>query len=163
MGFQVRPVRPAEYDRLRVTMLTAYAAVLGPRLSPRYRRALVDVPAMATHGDLLVAVDGPGLLGSVTYLDRPSPLTEVAGPGEAEFRFLAVAPWAGGRGVGRALVCACLDRAQAHHRRRLVLLTIPRMAAAQALYTRLGFRRAPYRDRRPRPGLTLMCYTRELP
>jgi ribosomal protein S18 acetylase RimI-like enzyme len=163
VSLQVRPARPAEYDRLPTLLVAAYAAVLGPRLSSRYRRELIAVPTRTAHAELLVAVDGPDLLGCVAYLDWPSPLAELAGPGEAEFRYLAVAPWARGRGAGRALVHACLEHARARYRRRLWLFTTRWMTAAQALYTRLGFRRAPYRDRQPRPGMYLICYVHQLP
>lgn len=162
MSLEVRPARPAEYDRLGAVTVAAYLAALGPRLSPRYRRALSDVPRRARHAQLLVAADGPDLLGGVAYLDRPSPLMKLAGPGEAEFRALGVAPWASGRGVGRALVEACLDQTTAAGKTRLWLFTIPRLTAAHHLYTLLGFHRAPYRDRRPRPGVYLMCYVRDL-
>ncbi|MGH8901270.1 MAG: GNAT family N-acetyltransferase [Egibacteraceae bacterium] len=162
MSLEVRPVRPTEYDRLGAVTVAAYLAVLGPQLSPRYRRALSDVATRAAHAQILVVVDGSDLVGGVAYLDRPSRLTKFAGPGEAELRFLAVAPWASGRGAGRALVDACLDQASATGKTLLGLFTFPRMAAARALYLRLGFRRAPYRDWHVRPGLYLLSYVRDL-
>jgi ribosomal protein S18 acetylase RimI-like enzyme len=114
---------------------------------------------------VLVAVDEASdrVLGCVTYVPGPgTPLSELAGPDEAEFRMLGVAPDAQGRGVGEALVRACIARARAEGRVRLVLSTTDPMEAAQRLYARLGFRRAPSRDWEPVPGVRLIVYVLEL-
>ena len=50
------------------------------------------------------------VLGTVTICPIGSPWRELAGEGEGEFRMLAVAPSARGRGIGEALVRLCLDR-----------------------------------------------------
>ncbi len=64
-----------------------------------------------------------------------------------------------GRGVGRALVEACISRArQVPGCRRLVLSTQPGMLAARRIYESRGFVRDPDRDWSPVPGLTLMAY-----
>ena len=77
-------------------------------------------------------------------------------------RVLVVDPAVQGRGVGELLVTTCLDRARAAGRRRMVLSTDPRMAAAQRLYQRLGFTRLPERDWSPVPGVDLLVYARDL-
>ena len=107
-----------------------------------------DVATRAATCPVFVAVDAAGaVLGGVTYVPGPgTPYSESEGEGEAGFRMLAVDPAAQGRGVGRALVEACIARARADGRGRLVLLTRPLMADAHALYLRMGFRRAPERD-----------------
>ncbi len=56
----------------------------------------------------------------------------------------------------------CLDRARAAGKRRMVLSTGPRMAAAHRLYERLGFTRLPQRDWAPVPGVDLVVYARYL-
>jgi ribosomal protein S18 acetylase RimI-like enzyme len=52
---------------------------------------------------------------------------------------LSVAPEARGRGVGAALVHACVARARAEGAEVLGLYTTGMMGAARALYARLGF------------------------
>ena len=42
------------------------------------------------------------------------------------------------QGVGELLVTACLERARAAGKRRMVISTDPRMTAAHRLYERLG-------------------------
>jgi ribosomal protein S18 acetylase RimI-like enzyme len=81
---------------------------------------------------------------------------------EAAFRMLVVDPTAQGRGIGELLVTACLDRARAVGKRRMVLSTDPRMTAAHRLYQRLGFTRLPERDWSPEPGIDLLTYACEL-
>jgi ribosomal protein S18 acetylase RimI-like enzyme len=121
-------------------------------------------------GTVLVASDGPSVLGVVVLLNRGSPLTLVAREHEAEFRLLAVDPRGRGRGVGERLVSACIERAARPplSATRLVLWTQPGMTSAQRLYQRTGFCRAPERDLPSppppsgRPTLERWAYVRPL-
>lgn len=89
-------------------------------------------------------------------------MADIARPGEAEIRMLAVSREARGRGIGEALVCACVDRALATEACTAVVLSTQRtMHAAHRIYERLGFTRAPERDWKPLPELddiTLLTY-----
>lgn len=102
---------------------------------------------------------GPELLGTV-MLEPWHAGSEVArSPRDAEVRAFAVAPWAQGRGVGRALMLAVIGAAASSGARRLLLSTLPEMKAAQHLYHSLGFTRAPELDWRPVPGgITLLGF-----
>jgi ribosomal protein S18 acetylase RimI-like enzyme len=62
-----------------------------------------------------------------------------------EIRLLAVDPALQGRGIGEALVNACIERAR-QQGLTMVLHTTQHLAAAQRLYTRMGFVRRPERD-----------------
>ena len=109
------------------------------------------------------AAPGAPPLGTVTFAPPGSALTEVAaGAHEAEFRMLAVSPAARGRGVGEALVRACLDRATALGCRRVVISSLSQMRTAHRLYQRLGFAREPQRDWEPRPGIRLRAFAIDL-
>jgi len=79
-------------------------------------------------------------------------------PGEGEIRALAVASAARGRGIGRALLAAVMQRAVAREVRELLLLTQPEMRTAQHLYTEAGFRRLPGRDYEYAPGHRLFAF-----
>lgn len=99
--------------------------------------------------DILVAVGADDeVLGVVAFALEGTPLHEPVVPpmGDASFRFLAVAPSARGRGVGRQLVEACIDAARAAGCRRLAIFTMDFMTEAHRLYERLGFSRRPDRD-----------------
>ncbi|PBC96303.1 acetyltransferase (GNAT) family protein [Streptomyces sp. Ag82_O1-15] len=92
----------------------------------------------------------------------PSTTTDLARPGEAEIRMLAVARESRGRAAGETLVRACVDHARATDGCVRVVLSSQRiMHAAHRIYERLGFTRAPDRDWNPLPDLddiTLLTY-----
>lgn len=129
-----------------------------------YVNELSNAAWRAEEAELLVAADPEGtLLGTVTVCTPGSPLGEVSRPGELEFRMLAVAPEARGRGVGQALVQAVLNRADERGARRVVLCSTERMSVAHRLYERLGFVRIPERDWHPVPDLLLLAFALDLP
>jgi N-acetylglutamate synthase-like GNAT family acetyltransferase len=71
--------------------------------------------------------------------------------GAASMRLLAVPPAHRGRGYGRLLTQACLNRARDLSIPTIFLYTGTFMAAARQLYEKLGFKRAPEFDRDPGP------------
>ncbi|HEU5160751.1 MAG TPA: GNAT family N-acetyltransferase [Streptosporangiaceae bacterium] len=157
----VRPARQSELGAVGELRVDAYNAQNLLSLNPPYADTLRTLGTDG-RGEVLVAVDGAGLLGTI-MLDPWHPNSEVArGPEEAEIRGLAVAPAAQGRGVGARLVRAVIDRATERGARLLLLSTLPIMAAAQRLYVASGFTRLPDRDWSPRPGVTLLAFCRTL-
>jgi ribosomal protein S18 acetylase RimI-like enzyme len=157
----VENARPVDYDR--IAELTVGVYVEGGLASREYVTELADVAGRASRAQLLVVRDADGrVVGSVALvLDGDfGEITE--SEDEAAFRMLVVDPEARGRGVGELLVSTCLERARAAGRRRMVLSTDPRMAAAHRLYRRLGFTRLPERDWSPMPGIDLLVYARDL-
>ncbi|MGW5197099.1 GNAT family N-acetyltransferase [Streptomyces spiralis] len=164
MDIVIRPPEPGEYGTLGEITAQAY---LGDGLldfgeSDAYLGELRDVARRAAAAEVLVAVAEGRVLGGVTFVPSGGPMADIARPGEAEIRMLAVARAARGRGAGEALVRACLDRARATEGCvRLVLSTQRTMHAAHRIYERLGFVRAPERDWNPLPHLddiTLLTY-----
>lgn len=157
----VRPASPEEYAAAGDLVAEVYRAE--GYADGAYLDVLRDAAGRAAAADLLVAVAPDGdLLGTVTYAPGGSPYADIAHLDEAEFRMLAVAPAARGRGVGELLVRACLDRARAHGKHRLVISTQPAMGGAHRLYECLGFERAPDRDWSPQSGLDLRVYALDL-
>ena len=76
---------------------------------------------------------------------------------------LSVATAGRRRGVGRALVQACLDRALAARMGEVRLLSLPQMTAAHALYGQFGFLRSPALDYRPYPQRDFVLWGFQLP
>lgn len=124
-----------------------------------YAQKLADARLRHEEAELVVAVDDAGtVLGTVTIAPPGTPWAQVAGPEQLEFRMLAVAPAARGRGVGEALTKRVLARADELGLRGVVLSSSQDMHAAHRLYERLGFHRTPEADWRPTPEITLITY-----
>jgi len=163
MDIKIRPAKPAEYEELGEITAQAYLQddLLTFGESDWYLGELKNVAKRAAAAEVLVAVDQEQLLGGVTFVPSGGPMADLARPGEAEIRMLAVAHAARGRGTGEALVRACIDRARATECTGIVLSTQPTMHTAHRIYERLGFTRAPERDWNPipeHPEFTLLTY-----
>jgi ribosomal protein S18 acetylase RimI-like enzyme len=160
----VRTANPDELAAVGDLTAATYAAEFD--ISGPYASILADAArrAAAPHTEVIVAVDdGGSVIGAVAYCGPGSPYANLAGSDEAELRMLVVAPAARHRGVGEALVRSCIERLQRDGVTALVLSTEDQlMAAAQRLYTRLGFTRTPERDWSPEPGVHLSAYRRPL-
>jgi ribosomal protein S18 acetylase RimI-like enzyme len=165
-GLPVRRATPAEFAAVARLTVAAYEADGQLKGENGYEVTLADVATRAAEGEVLVAVDPTtgAVLGSVTFVLPGSPYAELSGPGEAEFRMLAVDPAAQGRGAGVALVRACLSRAAAQGCSAVVICVRSGLAeAAHRLYAGLGFVRTPARDWSPLPGVDLLALRYELP
>lgn len=151
---RVREMATSEAPRVGELTLAAYDAY--GRITGGYRDHLAD-PLDRRRGcsAVLVAVSGDALLGTVTYVRPHDPQWEPrpTPAGDAGFRVLAVDPSQEGRGAGRALVSACLARARAEGRHRLVVTTMAWMTRARRLYDRLGFVHHPDLDLRFPSGI----------
>ncbi|WP_018544426.1 GNAT family N-acetyltransferase [Streptomyces sp. LaPpAH-108] len=156
MDFLIRPARPDEYAELGEITAQAYLqdGLLDFGEGDAYLAELRNVAKRAAAAEVLVAVRDGVLLGGVTFVPSGGPLSDIAAPGEAEIRMLAVAHAGRGQGAGEALVRACVERARAVEGCvRVVLSTQPTMRTAHRIYARLGFVRTPERDWNPLPGL----------
>jgi ribosomal protein S18 acetylase RimI-like enzyme len=162
MAVRVRPAIEAEFEVAGAICVAAYRA--DGQLPPAnqatghdYSITLADVAGRAEHADVLVAVDDAddAVLGCVTFAHPGTRFAELSRPGEAEFRMLGVAPRAQGRGVGAALVQACIDRATDLEFRAIVICVRDFNDTAKRLYSRFGFVRVPELDWMPVPDVKL--------
>ncbi|WP_128379523.1 GNAT family N-acetyltransferase [Streptomyces cavernae] len=164
MDILIRPASPDEYDLLGEITAQAYLrdGLLDFGESDAYLGELRDVAKRAGAAEVLVAVEHDHVLGGVTFVPSGGPMADIADLGEAEIRMLAVASEARGRGIGEALVRACVERARnTEGCLRVVLSTQPTMHTAHRIYERLGFTRTPDRDWNPLPDvldITLLTY-----
>lgn len=156
----VEPARPEDHPAIGELTVRVYRD--GGLAPAEYLPTLGDVARRAAVSQLLVARQGGRLVGSVALVLDGEFGEVLESPDEAGFRMLVVDPASRGHGVGATLVLACLDRARAAGKRRMVLSTDQRMAAAHRLYERLGFARLPERDWSPLPGVDLLVYARDL-
>ncbi len=163
-AFTIRPVRESEHASLGEITVRAYLEggfLHGP--DDYYAAHLRDVAARAATAEVLVAADAERLLGGVTLVLAGGPMANMAGPGEAEIRMLAVDPLGHRKGIGSALVAHCVERARAEAGvKRIVLCSQQEMTTAHRIYERFGFERAPQLDWRPMPDVLLWGFSLEL-
>jgi ribosomal protein S18 acetylase RimI-like enzyme len=146
VDLEIRDVQPAEYGRVGDLTVAAYAALPVDHLWGGYDDEIRAVAERLERAAVLVAVLDGAVVGAVTYVsDRESEWLEWSEPGEAQIRLLAVDTGAQGRGIGEALVNACIERAR-EEGMTIVLHTTDHMPVAQRLYARMGFTRRPERD-----------------
>lgn len=164
MSFHIRVAEPSEYaeagrvtaEAYRIDDLLRRADGL---IDTAYQAELTDAGRRAREAELLVAVQDGHILGTVTWCPPTSPWRELAtGQDQAEFRMLSVAAAGRRRGVGRALVTACLERARAEGMREVLLSSLPQMTKAHALYREFGFLRAPELDHSPKQHVHLWAF-----
>jgi GNAT superfamily N-acetyltransferase len=156
----IREAGPADFEAAGEVAVAAYRGI-DPDLGA-YEARLRDVAGRARVATVLVAELEGRVVGTATYVgDAASPLAESDDPDDAGLRMLAVAPDVEGRGIGTRLVEEAIARARRDGRHRLVLLSRPSMRAAHAVYTRLGFRRAPELDE-TLPDVTLLGFALRL-
>jgi ribosomal protein S18 acetylase RimI-like enzyme len=156
---EIRPPRPEEYGAAGEVTVQAYDVDGHLAGDVGYDAELRDIARRVELAEVLVAVGGAEeVLGCVTVVQPGSAYAEISRAGELEFRMLAVAPSARGRGVGEALTKAVLDRARTSGLRKVVLSSLDGMHSAHRLYERLGFTRLPERDWRPFPHIALIAY-----
>lgn len=153
----VRPAEAAEYAAVGDLLVAAYAPS-GMAADNPYWDTLRNVGARVVDAEVWVAVIDQDILGTVTWTPPGSAQREIGKDDEAEFRMLAVAPAAQGRGVGRALLEAVIERARVEGYAAVVLCSASWMTSAHELYAGYGFRRTPELDWSPMPGTELLAY-----
>jgi ribosomal protein S18 acetylase RimI-like enzyme len=145
---RIRLVRTTELEA--VGRLTIEAYTHDYTLSNGYRQSLGEVRDRARQDEVWVAEDTAtgAILGTVWTPRAGSRLTPLAGEDELDFRLLAVAPDARGRGIGAALTSHVVELARIRGAKRVVMNSGGDMLAAHRLYARLGFVRLPEREGR---------------
>jgi len=163
MNIQIREATPEEYAEAGAVTASAYREFVRGGDWEDYLESIADVEGRADRTTIVVALDGARIVGSATLelTDRVEPDDDPAlDPAEAHIRMLGVAPEARRRGIARALMADCMDRARAGGKTFLTLHTTERMAAAQRMYESLGFVRGA--DRVFSDGFVLLTYRAEL-
>ena len=159
----LRRARPDEHEVIGAVTVAAYEPVL-VGAEGTYVERLRNAQARDLEAELWVAVgpDDQEVLGTVTLCRDGSPWREIATADEGEFRMLAVAPQAQGRGVGEALARHCIDRFRESGATGVVISSTPGMTNAHRIYERLGFVRLPERDWSPAPDVQLWAFRLDL-
>jgi len=157
----IRTIRPDEFEIVGKLSVDAYVAAGVASADEPYAEFLADTAAKALDplAEVLVCDQDGHLTGTVTICPYGSELTEVCGPGEIEFRALAVARESQRGGAAQDLIRACIDWARDHRIDTVVACVTESNAPAHALYQKLGFKRRSARDWTAPDGTLLQTYT----
>lgn len=161
----VREAAPHEYAEAGRVTAAAYRqfAREGDSDWQEYLEAIADVEGRADRTTILIALDRERIVGSATLelFDRVEVEDDpTLHPEESHVRMLGVHPDARRRGVARALMEACFDRARAEGKTFVTLHTTERMKEAQRMYEAFGFERLD--DRVFPDGFVLLTYRRSI-
>ena len=168
-NFTLRDAGPEDRAPAQAVTLAAYeeyAASMPPFAWEGYRHNILETvgnPAPAEH---IVAEQYGTIVGSALLFPPMKDVTPVPGASFSnewpEARLLAVLPAARGRGIARALMEACAQRALKAGFPYLTLHTSDQMQAARRLYARMGFVRFPPLDFCPMEGVVIEGYRLDL-
>ena len=168
MSLEIRRIRPQEHQLVGELIVrgydhNGYLVMPDGGYDHEYAGMLAASAERDAEAELWLAVDGDDVLGCVTWCPVGSPYRELAiADTQGEFRGLAVEPSARGRGIGKALVAHCMDRARADGLDEVVLCSLPEMTNAHRLYESFGFRRREELDWSPFDGVTLWAFSAAL-
>jgi GNAT superfamily N-acetyltransferase len=150
--YTVRTARPEEFTMIGELMVRVYSSLPGfptEAEQPSYYHLLRNVGLLTEKPEallLVAAAPGNEIAGTVLYVGD----IQHYGSGgiatrennSAGFRLLAVAEADRGKGVGKLLTQACIDRAKEQGRSQLILHTTMAMQTAWKMYERMGFSRS---------------------
>ena len=154
--YEIRDLRPSEFESLGRLMVRVYSSLEGfptPAEQPKYYELLANIGRFTErpHARVLVAVEAAGtIMGGVVYFGDMAQYGSGGTTSEVKnasgIRLLGVDPVHRGAGVGRALANACIQLARDAGHAQVILHTTQAMRIAWDLYERLGFVRAPELD-----------------
>ena len=161
MSIQIRDYQSADtvaVDRIALAAWEQYR----PAFSDWARStvSLARAAHFAKETELLVAEDDDLVVGFVCYVGPGRDREDIFDPSWALVRLLSVDPVARGRGIGRALSEATIERARRDGASVIALHTSPVMSVALGMYLRMGFVHT--RAIPDRIGLPYAVYTKRL-
>jgi GNAT superfamily N-acetyltransferase len=124
-------------NRLAVAAFTPFAQHYNDW--PALAANLAKMSALSASGEVIVAEADGRIAGAVAYIPPGAPKAAFFDSAWPIIRMLVVDPQQRGRGTGRALTDACLDRARRDRAKLIALHTSPIMTVALPMYLRMGF------------------------
>jgi ribosomal protein S18 acetylase RimI-like enzyme len=138
----LRDFRQSDVAHVDRVALTAFAEFRSAYSDWSAMSAAVSATsALASVGELIVAELDGALVGAVAYIAPGRPKPDFFDASWPIVRMLVVDPDFRGRGVGRALLEECLNRARRDGSAVLGLHTSPIMTTALSMYRKMGFKK----------------------
>ncbi|MCJ7467186.1 MAG: GNAT family N-acetyltransferase [Maribacter sp.] len=153
---KIRNAQDKEFESVGKLTVNVYSQLEGfPKESeqPDYYKMLLQVGKgiEKENTELLVAIsDDAKVVGAVEYFSNlknygsGGTISEIKNA--SGFRLLAVDPQQRGKGIGKLLTKACIERAKKHGQHQLFIHSTESMKIAWGMYEKLGFTRYPAID-----------------
>jgi GNAT superfamily N-acetyltransferase len=148
----IRKARLEEFSAIGKLMVQVYSQLDGfpkEQEQPNYYKMLADIGSLTAkpHVELLVAVTPDNeLAGAVVYFGDMqyygSGGTATQEKNAAGFRLLAVSPAFRGKGIGKLLTQACINKASEAKLGQMIIHTTMAMQTAWGMYEAIGFKRS---------------------
>jgi len=148
----IRNAQPEEFEAIGKLMVEVYSNLEGfpkPHEQPQYYQMLSHVGEFTQKPgtELIVAVSASGeILGAVVYFSDMkyygSGGTATQEQNAGGFRLLAVSPAARGKGIGKQLTLACIEKSRTKKLRQVIIHTTKAMLPAWKMYEQIGFKRS---------------------
>jgi putative acetyltransferase len=137
-SFKIREIQPKDNQQVAAVIREVLIEMGVPKVGTAYEDKALDEmyetydnPGM----DYFVVEEGGKIIGGAGI----GPL-EGGDPSICELQKMYFLPTTRKRGIGSAMINACLDRAKAEGYKQCYLETLPYMEQARALYARTGFK-----------------------
>ncbi|HNP20279.1 MAG TPA: GNAT family N-acetyltransferase [Fulvivirga sp.] len=150
--YTVREANKNEFHLIGQLMVQVYSQLEGfpsKEEMPAYYTMLADIGRLTKDPKtkLLIAVDGSGHIGGgVVYIGDMkyyrSGGTAPQVKNAAGFRLLAVDPTARGKGLGKLLSMACIQKAKEENLNQMIIHSTKSMQIAWKMYEHMGFTRS---------------------
>lgn len=150
--YTIRNANPEEFETIGKLMVAVYSQLDGfpkPDEQPAYYNMLAHIGDLTKKPDteLLVAVSADGsIAGAVVHFND---MQQYGSGGSATkekdaagFRLLAVDPVARGKGVGKLLTTACIQKARDKKLSQVIIHSTRAMQIAWKMYEGMGFNRS---------------------
>jgi ribosomal protein S18 acetylase RimI-like enzyme len=149
---EIRNALESEYSQIGQLMVRVYSQLDGfPKETeqPAYYAMLLNVGELTKKPgtELIIAIDKDNqILGAVVYFSDMkyygSGGTATQEENSGGFRLLAVENSARGRGIGKSLTQACIQRAKCQNLKQVIIHTTKAMETAWKMYEQIGFNRS---------------------
>lgn len=150
--YHIRNAKPEEFETIGKLMVQVYSVLEGfpkPHEHPKYFDMLANVGELTNKPEveILVALSPEEqVLGAVVYFGDlqyyGSAGTVTQEKNAAGFRLLAVDNSARGKGIGKQLTLACIDKAKNQQQQQIIIHTTSAMKPAWKMYEAIGFKRS---------------------
>jgi GNAT superfamily N-acetyltransferase len=150
--YTIRNAQPAEFNQIGELMVRVYSQLEGfpkEHEQPNYYKTLLNIGDFIHKPgtELLVAVSpDQTIVGGVLFFNNMqhygSGGTATTEKNAAGFRLLAVDPQVQGKGIGKLLTQACIQKTKAQQLPQLIIHSTKAMQTAWKMYEAIGFRRS---------------------